>query len=203
MSDLTTASQGQLAPVAHRAIAAQEEQVFVTVYVEKQLFGIPVERVQDILIPEKIARIPLAPPEVAGSINLRGRIVTVIDVRTRLGLRKKPPQGQAKDAAATTAATAAGGAKTSPAKGKPGKSNVMCVTVEQGSELYSLMVDSVGNVLNLAVKSIEPNPSTLDPRWRGISAGVVRLEGELLIVLDVDSFLNFGDQSIAAAGGRN
>ncbi|MFA7431283.1 MAG: chemotaxis protein CheW [Rhodospirillaceae bacterium] len=176
MSDLTTASQGQLATVGNRAVAAQEEQVFVTVYVEKQLFGIPVERVQDILIPEKIARIPLAPPEVAGSINLRGRIVTVIDVRTRLGLRKK-----------------------STAKG--GKS-VMCVTVEQGSELYSLMVDSVGNVLNLPVKSIEPNPSTLDPRWRGISAGVVRLEGELLIVLDVDSFLNFGDQMMAAAGGR-
>ncbi len=174
MSDLTTASQGQLATLGNRGIAAQEEQVFVTVYVEKQLFGIPVERVQDILIPEKIARIPLAPPEVAGSINLRGRIVTVIDVRTRLGLRKKP----------TT------------------KGSVMCVTVEQGNELYSLMVDSVGNVLNLAVKSIEPNPSTLDPRWRGISAGVVRLEGELLIVLDVDSFLNFGDQMMAAAGGR-
>ncbi|KJS34971.1 MAG: chemotaxis protein CheW [Rhodospirillaceae bacterium BRH_c57] len=176
MSDLTTASQGQLATLGNRGIAAQEEQVFVTVYVEKQLFGIPVERVQDILIPEKIARIPLAPPEVAGSINLRGRIVTVIDVRTRLGLRKKP--------------TAKGG------------KSIMCVTVEQGSELYSLMVDSVGNVLNLAIKLIEPNPSTLDPRWRGISAGVVRLEGELLIVLDVDSFLNFGDQMMAAAGGR-
>ncbi|MGC2856612.1 chemotaxis protein CheW [Novispirillum sp. DQ9] len=191
MSDLTTASQGQLAPVGHRAIAAQEEQVFVTVYVEKQLFGIPVERVQDILIPEKIARIPLAPPEVAGSINLRGRIVTVIDVRTRLGLRKKP-QPVGKD-----------GAEIKTTKGKSGKGNVMCVTVEQGSELYSLMVDSVGNVLNLAVKSIEPNPSTLDPRWRGISAGVVRLEGELLIVLDVDSFLNFGDQMMPAGGSRN
>lgn len=184
MSDLTTASKGQLAPTGHRSVVAQEEQVFVTVYVEKQLFGIPVERVQDILIPEKIARIPLAPPEVAGSINLRGRIVTVIDVRTRLGLRKKPISTKDEKA------------------GKGGKGNVMCVTVEQGAELYSLMVDSVGNVLNLAVKSIEPNPSTLDPRWRGISAGVVRLEGELLIVLDVDAFLNFGDQMMAAAGGR-
>lgn len=171
MSETTSASQGQLAPVGSRAVAVQEEQVFVTVYVDNQLFGIPVERVQDILIPEKIARIPLAPPEVAGSINLRGRIVTVIDVRTRLGLRQK-------------------GDKKTP----------MCVTVEQGQELYSLMVDRVGNVLNLPVKSVEPNPSTLDARWRGISAGVVRLEGELLIVLDVDAFLNFGDQMMAAAG---
>lgn len=171
MGELTTTSQGQMTTAGGRAVATVDEQVFVTVYVEKQLFGIPVERVQDILIPEKIARIPLAPPEVAGSINLRGRIVTVIDVRTRLGISRKPKQG----------------------------GNVMCVTVEQGQELYSLMVDSVGNVLTLPMKSIEANPSTLDPRWRGISAGVVRLEGELLIVLDVDAFLNFGDQQMLAA----
>lgn len=166
MPELTPATQGQLATVGSRAVAGQAEQVFVTVYVEGQLFGIPVERVQDILIPEKIARIPLAPPEVAGSINLRGRIVTVIDVRTRLGLSKRK-----------------------------GKGNIMCVTVEQGAELYSLMVDSVGNVLNLQIRNIESNPSTLDPRWRGISAGVVRLQEELLIVLDVDAFLSFGDRN--------
>ncbi|HBC06037.1 MAG TPA: chemotaxis protein CheW, partial [Rhodospirillaceae bacterium] len=59
---------------------------FVTFRVKKQLFGIPVLMVQDILSPDRIASIPLAPPEVRGSINLRGRIVTVIDVRVRLGL---------------------------------------------------------------------------------------------------------------------
>lgn len=165
MTELAPAPKGQLATVGNRAVAGQAEQVFVTVYVEGQLFGIPVERVQDILIPEKIAKIPLAPPEVAGSINLRGRIVTVIDVRTRLGLSKKNRKG-----------------------------SIMCVTVEQGAELYSLMVDSVGNVLNLQLRNIESNPSTLDPRWRGISAGVVRLQEELLIVLDVDAFLAFGER---------
>lgn len=138
------------------------EQVFVTIYVHGQLFGIPVERVQDILIPEKVARIPLAPPEVAGAINLRGRIVTVIEVRKRLGLPE--PKEQKK---------------------------VMCVTVEQGNELYSLMVDSVGNVHSLSLDAIEPNPSTLDARWRGVSQGVVRLEGELMVVMDVDAFLKF------------
>ncbi|MCW9001916.1 MAG: chemotaxis protein CheW, partial [Rhodospirillales bacterium] len=50
---------------------------FVTFIIKDQLFGIPVLKVQDILAPDRIARIPLAPPEVAGSINLRGRIVTV------------------------------------------------------------------------------------------------------------------------------
>ncbi|ABC23362.1 chemotaxis protein CheW [Rhodospirillum rubrum] len=145
------------------ALSTVDEQVFVTIYVEKQLFGIPVERVQDILIPEKIARIPLAPPEVAGAINLRGRIVTVIEVRKRLGLKAKKTGGP-----------------------------VMCVTVELGNELYSLMVDSVGNVQTLPVARIEANPTTLDPRWRAISRGVVRLDGELLVVLDVDTFLTFG-----------
>lgn len=138
-----------------------KEQVFVTVYVDKQLFGIPVEKVQDILIPERIANIPLAPREVAGAINLRGRIVTVIDVRKRLGL---PDSAQAER---------------------------MCATVELGNELYSLMVDNVGTVVSLAVNKIEPNPSTLNHKWRGISAGVIRLEKELMIVLDVDSLLKF------------
>lgn len=161
------ASQGQLVAAGSRSLAVQAEQVYVTVYVEDQLFGLPVERVQDILIPEKIARIPLAPPEVAGSINLRGRIVTVIDVRTRLGLPKREGDGP-----------------------------VMCVTVEQGQELYSLQVDNVGNVLNLPLRGIEPNPSTLDSRWRQLSVGVVRLDNELLIILDVDAFLDFGE------GGR-
>lgn len=138
-----------------------KEQVFVTVYVDKQLFGIPVERVQDILIPERIANIPLAPKEVAGAINLRGRIVTVINVRKRLGLPD------------TT------------------ETNRMCTTVELGNELYSLMVDNVGAVVTLNTDKIEANPSTLNPKWRGISAGVIRLEKELMIVLDIDSLLKF------------
>jgi len=164
MNQLAPVSQGQ--DGANRAAGAVAnvtgEQVFVTIYVHGQLFGIPVERVQDILLPERVARIPLAPGEVAGAINLRGRIVTVIEVRKRLGL--PDPKDQKK---------------------------IMCVTVEQGNELYSLMVDSVGNVHSLSLDAIEPNPSTLDPRWRGVSQGVVRLEGELMVVMDVDAFLRF------------
>ncbi|MBF0093128.1 MAG: chemotaxis protein CheW [Alphaproteobacteria bacterium] len=159
MNQLTPMSDQRPAPGA-----AQDgrEHVYVTVYVEEQLFGIPIERVQDILIPEKIAHIPLAPPEVAGAINLRGRIVTVVDVRIRLGL---PP--------------------------RQGDGPRMCVTVEQGNELYSLMVDSVGEVKSLKVDRIESNPSTLNPRWRAIATGVVRLDGELMVVCEVDALLGF------------
>ncbi|CCG08155.1 chemotaxis protein CheW [Pararhodospirillum photometricum] len=164
MNQLTQTRESRaLTPVSGTgALSTVDEQVFVTIYVEKQLFGIQVERVQDILIPEKIARIPLAPPEVAGAINLRGRIVTVIEVRKRLGLRTKKEKG-----------------------------SVMCVTIEQGNELYSMMVDSVGNVLTLPLSRIEPNPTTMDPRWRAVSNGVVRLDGELMVVMDVDAFLTF------------
>jgi hypothetical protein len=63
---------------------------FVTMTIADQLFGVPVLEVRDVLGPQRITRVPLAPPEVAGSLNLRGRIVTVIDVRIRLGLPPRP-----------------------------------------------------------------------------------------------------------------
>ncbi|PIW27573.1 MAG: chemotaxis protein CheW [Rhodospirillales bacterium CG15_BIG_FIL_POST_REV_8_21_14_020_66_15] len=135
---------------------------FVTFRVRKQLFGIPVLMVQDILSPDRIASIPLAPPEVRGSINLRGRIVTVIDVRVRLGL---PPSKEASE-------------------------NAMAVTVEHEHELYTLLVDSIGDVISLSNELYERNPATLDSLWREFSVGVYRLKGELMVVLDVHRLLN-------------
>jgi len=134
---------------------------YVTFKIADQLFGIPVLKVQDILMPDHIAFIPLAPKEVAGSINLRGRIVTVIDVRVRLGLPKRDDEGQS-----------------------------MGVTVEHVNELYSLLVDSVGEVLSLDAKNYERNPSTLDQIWREFASGVYRLDNELMVVLDVDRMLD-------------
>src|SRR5271168_2781875 len=95
---------------------------FVSVTILDQMFGIPVLQVQDVLGPQRITRIPLAPAEVAGSLNLRGRIVTAIDLRTRLGLPKR-----------------AAGEKS------------MSVVVDQDGEAYSLLVDNVGEVLSLSV----------------------------------------------------
>ncbi|MBE1237033.1 chemotaxis protein CheW [Phaeovibrio sulfidiphilus] len=166
MNELTSVKDQSraLAPSSQNtALMKPDDQVFVTFYVRNQLFGIPVERVQDILSPEKIANIPLSPPEVAGTINLRGRIVTVIDVAARLGL---PP--------------------------KEDRENAMCVTIEKGNELYSMMADTVGNVLTLPQSDIEPNPTTMLANWRSVSVGVVRLQGELMLILDVDALLSFG-----------
>lgn len=155
----------QIVPAAKRPgteLAAPETQDYVTMYIEGQMFGIPVLTVQDVLGPQKITRIPLAPREVAGSLNLRGRIVTAIDVRLRLGL---PNQS--------------------------GDNKGMSVVVDQGGELYSLMVDQVGEVLSLPAAKFERNPPTLDPMWREFSAGIYRLDEKLLVVLDVAKLLDF------------
>lgn len=146
-----------------------ESREFVTMTIHGQLFGIPVLTVQDVLGPQKITRIPLASPEVAGALNLRGRIVTAIDVRKRLGLPK-----------------AEDGAKS------------MSVVVDHGGELYSLIIDSVGEVLSLPAESFERNPATLDAAWREVSGGVYRLKEQLLVVLDVARLLSFGKRAEAA-----
>jgi len=143
-------------------LASPETQDYVTMIIEGQLFGIPVLTVQDVLGAQKITRIPLAPREVAGSLNLRGRIVTAIDVRLRLDLARRVED-----------------------------TKCMSVVVDMGGELYSLMVDSVGEVLSLPAAKFERNPPTLDLKWREFSLGIYRLEEKLLVVLDVAKLLDF------------
>ncbi len=140
--------------------------VFVTLTVADQLCGIPVLGVRDILGEQTITRIPLASREIAGSLNLRGRIVTAIDLRRRLGLPEPPP-------------------------GTPR----MSVVAEQGGELYALLVDQVSEVMTLPAGSFERNPPTLPPPWSEFSSGIFRLEGRLLVVLDVARLLSISPES--------
>jgi len=191
------------------AVNRKNLQEFVTFHIAGQLFGIPVLIVQDILLPEKIASIPLAPPEVRGSINLRGRIVTVIDVRIRLGLERreissiKPVEEQISSEAAEAEAAVTeedeAGEKAEIREGaheavdavkRKKREHMMGVTVEHQNELYTLLVDGVGDVISLSKKSYEGNPSTLDPLWREFSSGVYRLDNELMVVLDVECLLD-------------
>lgn len=141
---------------------------FVTFMVGSQLCGIPVLNVQDVLGPQRITRVPLSPPEVAGSLNLRGRIVTAVDLRLRMGLDERPKEDKG-----------------------------MNVVVEHRGELYSLVVDTVGEVLNLREDSFETNPATLDPEWRRFSEGVYRLKEGLLVVLNAESLLDYGAKNAA------
>ncbi|MDH5771712.1 MAG: chemotaxis protein CheW [Rhodospirillaceae bacterium] len=71
------------------------------------------------------------------------------------------------------------------------QNHMMAVTVEHHNELYTLLVDSVGDVIPLSKENYEGNPSTLDPLWREFAGGVYRLEGRLMVVLDVERLLDF------------
>ena len=143
-----------------------DAQVFVTLTVAGQLCGIPVLGVRDILAEQPITRIPLAPPDIAGSLNLRGRIVTAIDLRGRLGLPAAEPATKR-----------------------------MSVVAEQGGELYALLVDSVSEVMSLDATLFERNPPTLERNWAMFSSGIFRLDGRLLVILDVARLLVYAIQS--------
>lgn len=132
----------------------------VSVRIGGQAFGIPVLQVQDVIAQAATNRVPLGPPEVAGSLNLRGRIVTAIDMRRRLGMEPRRPQ-----------------------------EGHMSVIVERHGELYALLVDDVGDVLWLSPTLHEPAPLTLSADWRGLSTGLYRLEAELLLVLNIAEVL--------------
>jgi purine-binding chemotaxis protein CheW len=134
---------------------------YVTATIDGQLFGVPVLSVQDVLGPQRLANIPLAPNEVAGALNLRGRIVTAIDLRRRLGLPAADKQAS------------------------------MSIVVDHHGELYSLLIDEVGEVLSVPAGSYERNPPTLDSRWREVSGGIYRLDGSLMVFLEVDRLLEF------------
>ena len=88
-------STAETSATASRTVGSESARDFVTMTVADQFFGIPVLSVQDVLGPQRITRIPLSPPEVAGALNLRVRIVTAIDVRRRLGLPPRAEIGRA------------------------------------------------------------------------------------------------------------
>lgn len=142
---------------------------FVTVMIAEQLFGLPISRVQDVFMLERLTRVPLSEPEIAGVLNLRGRIVTAIDMRCRLGLPRRVNDK------------------------KP-----MAIGIEFKGESYGLLIDTVGEVLKLPEDTREPNPINLDARLARVSSGVHRLEGQLLVLLDVDRVLDMGGEAIAA-----
>jgi purine-binding chemotaxis protein CheW len=142
---------------------------YITVTIGNQLFGLPIYLVQDVFMLESMTKVPLALPEIAGVLNLRGRIVTAIDMRKRLNLPPRDPS-------------------------KP----IMAVGIDSKGESYGLMIDAVGEVLRLPTGQMERNPANLDPTWARVSGGVYRLDGELMVVLDVERVLDIGTETIAA-----
>jgi purine-binding chemotaxis protein CheW len=140
---------------------------FVTINIGDQLFGVNVTDIRDVFALKGMTPVPGSKPEIAGVLNLRGRIVTAIDARCKLGLPHRP-QGYA---------------------------GMMAVGVEHKGEAYGILVDSVGEVLRVPDSECLPNPANLDANWKQISQGVYRLDGKLLITIDIDRLLAVDSQA--------
>lgn len=147
----------------------QAEIEYVTAVVDGQQFGIRIERVNDVFVPERITRVPLAPSGVAGAVNLRGRVVTLIDLRQRLELPPRPAD--------------AGG---------------MVIGVDWSGESYGLLVDSVGEVIQVPASSREDPPVNLDSNWARVATGVHAFDDRLMVVLDVNRILEVQAGTMAA-----
>jgi purine-binding chemotaxis protein CheW len=143
---------------------------YVTARIGGQFFGLPISQVQDVFAPQRLTVVPLAGFEIAGLLNLRGRIVTMIDMRRRLDLEAKD-EGRRR----------------------------MAIGVEYRGESYGLLIDEIGEVIKLPVAGREDNPINLDARLARVSSGVHRLEGRLMVVLDVERVLNIGAGAAARA----
>ncbi|APF38580.1 chemotaxis protein CheW [Chelatococcus daeguensis] len=144
---------------------------YVTVTVGEQLFGIPIDRVRDVFVVGGLTPVPLAPPEIRGLVNLRGRVVTAVCMRRRLGL---------------------------PAREEGAGGTVMAVGLEQGDESFGLIVDGVGEVLRVPAETREPRPPHLGGRWASLASHIHRLDDRLLVVLDVDAVLAFDGEGGAS-----
>lgn len=130
---------------------------YVTFTLDGSLYGIDVVRVQEALRAHSRTRVPLAPPTIAGLVNLRGQVVLTIDLRTRLGL-----------------------------VGRAEAAEPMMVVVQVAGEAVSLLVDEIGDVVDVGPGSFETPPDTLDPVVRPLIRGAHKLDAGLLLVLDVD-----------------
>jgi len=135
----------------------QKTTQFCTFYLDKLLFGVELRCVQEVIRTLEITTLPLAPAVVKGLMNLRGQIVTAIDLRRRLDLE---------------AASA--------------EAHPMNVVVRSGDGAVSLLVDSIGDVVEAGESSFEPPPETLRGPVRGMIAGIHKLKGQLMHVLDIE-----------------
>jgi purine-binding chemotaxis protein CheW len=142
-----------------------DEHQFCTFYLDGHYFGLDVLQVQEIIRYQEMTRVPLAPPTVRGLLNLRGQIVTGIDLRRRLDLPDRP------------------------AEHRP-----MNVVLRGEDSPVSLLVDEIGEVIEVADGAWERPPETLHGRVRELIRGVWKLPDELLLILDTAKTLDLAQE---------
>jgi purine-binding chemotaxis protein CheW len=136
---------------------------YCTFFVDSHMFGIDVLEVQEIIRAQRLTRVPLAPPVVEGLMNLRGQIVTAIDLRRRLEFQARPAT-----------------------------SHPVNVVVRADDEAYSLLVDEIGDVVEVAQDSFEDPPDTLTGTARKLITRVCKLPGHLLLILNTEETVRIG-----------
>jgi purine-binding chemotaxis protein CheW len=151
---------------------SQNEQL-CTFFLDGHFFGVPVRQVQEVIRYQEMTRVPLVPQVVRGLINLRGQIVTAIDLRRRLGMAERP------------------------ADQLP-----MNVVVRTDDGALSLLVDEIGDVIEVEEKTFEEPPETLKGMKRELIQGVHKLSDRLLHVLDIDKACRLTDVTETAAAVR-
>jgi purine-binding chemotaxis protein CheW len=130
---------------------------FATFEVADQLFGVEVDTVQEVLSYNEYTPVPLAPPAVGGLFNLRGQVIAAVDLRVQLGLARQALQGP-----------------------------VMNVILRGDGEPVSLLVDRIGEVVDLDDDQFEPPPDTLSGPTRELVTGTFKMDGRLMLALDVN-----------------
>jgi purine-binding chemotaxis protein CheW len=145
------------------------ETEYVTLHIGAQLFGLPIDEVHEVFAANQITHVPLAPAAIKGLLNLRGRVVTAICLRTVLGMPEAVDMTER-----------------------------MAIGVDVEGEAYALLVDRIGDVMRLSTATHEANPIHLDENWQDLSRGVHRLETTILVVLDLERILGSPSLASAA-----
>ena len=153
--------------VTETETAADGSRQYSTFYVEDLFFGIEVLKVQEVLRYQEMTRVPLAPEVIEGLINLRGQIVTAIDMRRRLRLNPRA-DGQ----------------------------TPMNMVVRTADGPVSLLVDEIGDVVEVDADSYEKPPENIDPGARDLIQGVYKLKDRLLLVLDTAKTVDIATEGI-------
>ena len=141
---------------------------YIMMRLNRSLFGMLVDNIEDVLTPHDITPIPLAPPEVMGSLNLRGRIVTAINLKVKLSLVKNNENSD----------------------DKKKKSKQKNIVIEHDGQLYSFLVDEVSEILDIAPEEIAGNPENISEEWKNYSKGIFTMKDELMVILDMEKLVS-------------
>lgn len=145
-----------------RDVAIADEIQLVTVRIEGQLIGLPITSVRDVFSIHAMTPVPKADRAVAGLVNLRGHIVTILDLGSLLNARRSEQKSDQEP---------------------------MAVGVEWQGEVFGLVVDEIGDVLSLTVDSSEAMPANMSPTWARFTRRVHKLDRELMIEIELHALL--------------